>query len=88
MINIILAYDQESKPVGFCSFRFEFDAEKQAPVLYLYEIQLDSQVKRKGLGKWMMQILELLAIKYGMDCVMLTVFKENEEGLSFYKSMK
>lgn len=35
-----------------------------------------------------MQILELLAIKYGMECVMLTVFKENEEGLAFYKSMK
>lgn len=83
----LIAYDQEN-PVGFCSFRFEFDNEKQSPVLYLYEIQLDDKVKRKGLGKWMMQILELLAIKYGMDYVMLTVFKENDSGLSFYHSLK
>ena len=29
-----------------------------------YEIQLSEEVRRKGLGKFLMQILELMAFKY------------------------
>lgn len=32
----------------------------------------------------MMQILELLAFKYKMDWLMLTVFKENTSAMHFY----
>ncbi|KAM7253522.1 hypothetical protein ACFE04_021676 [Oxalis oulophora] len=37
--------------------------EEEVPVLYVYEIQLESRVHGKGLGKFLMQLLELIARK-------------------------
>jgi N-alpha-acetyltransferase 40 len=47
-------------------------------VLYCYEIQLESALMRKGLGKFMMKVLELLMIKAELKKIMLTVFKHNQ----------
>jgi len=78
----LVARDQDDKPVAFSHFRF--DMELDTEVLYCYEIQLQSQVQKKGLGKFMMTILELLANKYEMKSVMLTVFKHNETAQEFF----
>ncbi|MBA0770473.1 hypothetical protein Gotri_019104, partial [Gossypium trilobum] len=45
--------------LGFLHFRFTL--EEEIPVLYLYELQLDSSVQGKGLGKFLMQLVELIA---------------------------
>ena len=45
--------------LGFLHYRFTLEEEK--PVLYLYELQLDSSVQGKGLGKFLMQLIELIA---------------------------
>jgi len=79
--------DGKEVPVGYSHFRFDYEDEKMANVLYMYEIQLEQRVQRKGLGRFLMQILELLAIKYGMTCLMLTVFLLNTNALAFYKQM-
>jgi len=68
--------------VAFCHFRF--DMELDTEVLYCYEIQLSKPVQKKGLGKFMMAILELMANKYEMKCVMLTVFKHNKTAEDFF----
>ncbi|OMO50231.1 hypothetical protein CCACVL1_30563 [Corchorus capsularis] len=47
--------------LGFIHYRFTL--EEDIPVLYLYEIQLDSSVQGKGLGKFLMQLIELIARK-------------------------
>ncbi|CAL1540955.1 unnamed protein product [Lymnaea stagnalis] len=78
----LMAYDQDGKPVAFSHFRF--DVELDTEVLYCYEIQLCSDVRKKGLGKFMMQILELMANKYEMKSVMLTVFKHNNTAQEFF----
>jgi len=80
----LIARDQDRKPIAFCHFRF--DMELDTEVLYCYEIQLISSVRKKGLGKFMMQILELMANKYEMKCVMLTVFKHNATATEFFKN--
>ena len=46
-------------------------------VLYVYEIQLENCVRRKGLGKFMMQVLEIMAFKADMRKIMVTIFKHN-----------
>jgi len=51
--------------VGFISFRFLL--EGVFDVLYLYELQLAPSVQRKGLGKHLMQLAELIARKAGMQ---------------------
>ncbi|KAK2188628.1 hypothetical protein NP493_126g00024 [Ridgeia piscesae] len=78
----LVARNQENKPVALVHFRFDMDYEEA--VLYCYEIQLVKSVRHKALGKFLMQILELLAHKTQMSKVMLTVFKQNQAALEFF----
>lgn len=93
MFNSFTAFAKDengeyNKAVAFCAFRFEDDGEKDAPITYLYEIQLSEEVRRKGLGKWMVQAIELLSLKYKMEHLMLTVFKENDAAINFYAGLR
>ena len=47
--------------VGFVHYRFIM--EEEVPVLYVYELQLESRVQGKGLGKFLMDLVERIAIK-------------------------
>ncbi|XP_050220319.1 uncharacterized protein LOC126670592 isoform X2 [Mercurialis annua] len=68
--------------VGFVHYRFTL--EEELPVLYVYEIQLESHVQGKGLGKFLMQLIELIAHKSCMSAVVLTVQKANADAMDFY----
>ncbi|CAJ1952170.1 unnamed protein product [Sphenostylis stenocarpa] len=61
--------------VGFVQYRFVL--EEEIPVLYVYELQLEPHVQGKGLGKFLMQLIEFIAQKNCMGAVMLTVQKAN-----------
>ncbi|XP_049569489.1 N-alpha-acetyltransferase 40 isoform X2 [Orcinus orca] len=50
-----------------------------------YEVQLESKVRRKGLGKFLIQILQLVANSTQMKKVMLTVFKHNHGAYQFFR---
>ncbi|XP_065058472.1 N-alpha-acetyltransferase 40-like [Rhopilema esculentum] len=82
----IIAKDAEGKIVGISHFRFDLDFDD--PVLYCYEIQLEEQVRGKGLGKFMLQILELMGFRAKMSKVMVTVFKDNKEAVNFFNNLK
>ncbi|CAH0480127.1 unnamed protein product [Peronospora belbahrii] len=86
----LLVYDQSDqvlsslKPlVGFAHFRFVED--DGALVLYLYEVQLAARAQHCGLGKFIMQLLLLVARKQGMELMVLTVFKNNTGAMRFYR---
>lgn len=72
--------------LAFSHFRFEPNDEDRPTqqVLYVYEIQVSSQAQRSGLGKRLMNIMELIALKLDMKKIMLTVFKNNGAAMSFY----
>ncbi|KAK9869308.1 hypothetical protein WA026_003058 [Henosepilachna vigintioctopunctata] len=70
--------------LGFSHFRFDID--EGIEVLYCYELQLETNVQRKSLGKFMMQILELIAFKNNMRKVVLTVLKNNQYS-KFFKAI-
>ncbi|XP_024437908.2 uncharacterized protein LOC7485183 isoform X2 [Populus trichocarpa] len=74
----------KSPLVGFVHYRFTL--EEDIPVLYVYEIQLESHVQGKGLGKFLMQLIELIARKSCMGAVVLTVQKANAVAMNFYRS--
>lgn len=80
----LIARDSEDKPVAFSHFRFDMDFDDD--VVYCYEIQLEPAFRRKGLGKLMMKVLELLMIKADMVKIMLTAFKHNEDAMKFFKN--
>ena len=54
----LLAEKPDGTLVAFSHFRFDMDYDDE--VLYVYEIQVDPTYQRKGLGRFMMQVLELL----------------------------
>ncbi|XP_021748440.1 N-alpha-acetyltransferase 40-like isoform X1 [Chenopodium quinoa] len=70
--------------VGFVHYRFIM--EEELPVLYVYELQLEQRIQGKGLGKLLMQLLELIAHKNCMATLMLTVQKANLSAMFFYTS--
>ncbi|CAK9164369.1 unnamed protein product [Ilex paraguariensis] len=70
--------------VGFVHYRFTI--EEAIPVLYVYELQLEPRVQGKGLGKFLMQLMELIACKSCMGAVVLTVQKANLSAMDFYRS--
>jgi GNAT superfamily N-acetyltransferase len=75
-------------PVGYSHFRFDFEDEKKTNVLYMYELQIEKRAQGKGLGRFIMQVLELFSIKYGMTSLMLTVFLCNTDAMAFYQKMR
>ncbi|XP_031950814.1 N-alpha-acetyltransferase 40 isoform X3 [Corvus moneduloides] len=79
----LVAREAGAGPVAFSHFRF--DVECGDEVLYCYEVQLESRVRRRGLGKFLLQILQLVANSTQMKKVMLTVFKHNHGAYQFFR---
>ncbi|KAG8228585.1 hypothetical protein J437_LFUL009290 [Ladona fulva] len=82
----LMAKNEAGELVAFSHFRFDLDYGD--PVLYCYELQLKQEVRRKGLGKFMMQVLELIAFTSNLHKVILTVLKHNPAAVEFYKALK
>ncbi|XP_033191702.1 N-alpha-acetyltransferase 40 [Bombus vancouverensis nearcticus] len=80
-----LVATSNEKFVGFSHFRFDIDYREE--VLYCYEMQLESTVRRKGLGHFMMSALEAMASKNKMRKVVLTVLKLNPSAMQFFYSL-
>ncbi|WVZ73462.1 hypothetical protein U9M48_021765 [Paspalum notatum var. saurae] len=72
--------------LGFVHYRFV--VEEELPVVYVYEIQMEPSAQGKGLGKFMMQLIEQIACKNKMGAVMLTVQKANTEAMAFYTKLR
>jgi len=79
----LIAKDEDGKCVAFVHFRFDMDYDDE--VLYVYEVQLEKEVRRQGLGRFMMRVLEFLAWRADMRKIMLTVLKHNTEAVEFFK---
>ncbi|XP_033345088.1 N-alpha-acetyltransferase 40 isoform X2 [Bombus vosnesenskii] len=80
-----LVATSNEKFVGFSHFRFDIDYREE--VLYCYEMQLESTVRRKGLGHFMMSALEAMASENKMRKVVLTVLKLNPSAMQFFYSL-
>lgn len=80
--TFLIARDENSAPVAFVHFRFDLDYG--LPVVYCYEIHLEKEVQRKGLGVFLMQILQLLAIKNCLFKVVATVITANDISMKFF----
>eukprot|EP01024_Parvocaulis_polyphysoides_P026986 TRINITY_DN2452_c1_g1_i2.p3 TRINITY_DN2452_c1_g1~~TRINITY_DN2452_c1_g1_i2.p3 ORF type:complete len:126 (+),score=7.43 TRINITY_DN2452_c1_g1_i2:50-379(+) len=72
-------------PVAFCIFRIE--QEGNTVVVYVYELQLENQVQRQGLGQMMMQLIEQIARSFEIEWIMLTTFSQNQGVYQFYKKL-
>lgn len=50
-------------------------------------MQVVKEYQRKGLGKFIMTILEKMAKQYEMEKLVLTVLTNNAAGITFFKSL-
>ena len=79
----LLAEKPDGTIIGFSHFRFGMNGDDE--VLHVNEIQIEPSYQRKGLGRFMMQVLELLGFKADMRKIMLTTFKHNHDASKFFK---
>ena len=80
----IFAFDGKD-PVGFLNFRFEL--ENREVYALIVDIQVEAKYQRQGLGKFMTQCVEFIAMKLGMDSVLVQLLKGNEAGRKFFRKM-
>ncbi|CAD6992766.1 unnamed protein product [Ceratitis capitata] len=81
----LVATDKSGQPVAYTMFRFDMDYGHS--VLYCYEMQIEADHQRQGLGKFIMNALEQCARHWHMDKVVLTVLKNNDNALAFFKTI-
>jgi len=67
-----------SQPVGYVHFRFSMDGELRgemsgAPALWVFNFQLEPALQRKGLGRHIMSLLELIARKHSMQSIQVMI---------------
>eukprot|EP00088_Acartia_fossae_P014470 TRINITY_DN17752_c0_g1_i1.p1 TRINITY_DN17752_c0_g1~~TRINITY_DN17752_c0_g1_i1.p1 ORF type:complete len:246 (+),score=62.23 TRINITY_DN17752_c0_g1_i1:56-793(+) len=79
----LIARNEEGTPLAFSHFRYDMDYDDE--VVYCYEIQVEKSVRRKGLGRFMLKVLELLMIKADMLKIMATIFKNDKPEVAFFK---
>jgi len=79
----LIARTEDGAPVAFSHFRYDMDYDDE--VLYCYEIQVEKKFRRKGLGRFMMKVLELLMIKADMLKIMATIFKKDKSNDGLFK---
>ena len=75
----------ETAVTGFLSFMIT--EEDGYEVLYIYEIHLLPHVRQHGMGRYLMQYVEEIAVKVGVEKAMLTVFTSNEVTERFYRKI-
>jgi len=80
---LLIARTEEGTPVAFANFRFDMDYDDE--VLYCYELQVEKKFRRKGLGKFMMKVLELLMMKANMLKIMATIFRRQASMRRLFK---
>lgn len=77
------------KLCGYISFGFSLsgqcvDEMSGEPALFVNEIQLTSEVTGKGLGKYIMMILELIAKKHAMSLMIVPLVKGQDRARNFF----
>ncbi|TFK30504.1 acyl-CoA N-acyltransferase [Coprinopsis marcescibilis] len=74
--------DKSDKVVAFVMFRFEHEDEEN--LLYCYELQVKEDVRRRGLGRKLVAILDEIGREAEMEKITLTVLKANAKAITFY----
>ncbi|XP_047509191.1 N-alpha-acetyltransferase 40 [Pieris napi] len=79
----LIAKEKDSL-LAFSHFRFDLDFGD--PVLYCYEVQVEADGRRRGLGQRMLRVLEKLAAATRMRSVRLTALTHNPSASAFFRA--
>lgn len=79
------AQHESPEMIGYVHWRFE--EEDGDPIMYIMEVQLTQPCQGKGLGRFLVQLLELIARRAGLAKIMLTVMHANLAGQALYRRL-
>lgn len=82
MWNILVKAGEECY-LGFVNFRFDMD--EVYDVVYLYEVQVDPEAQRKGIGSLLVRIVESVARENNITKVVLTSHRKNLASQRFFR---
>ncbi|XP_063367669.1 N-alpha-acetyltransferase 40 [Cydia amplana] len=80
----LIAKEKSGTLLAFSHFRFDMDFG--IPVLYCYEVQVEAEGRRRGLGQRVLSVLEKLALATRMRCVRLTALTHNPAASAFFRA--
>ena len=69
--------------LGFLNFRFDMD--EGYDVVYVYEVQVDPQAQRMGIGTLLVRIVEKIAFENKITKVVLTSHRKNTVSQKFFR---
>jgi GNAT superfamily N-acetyltransferase len=78
----------EGAPIAYIHFRFTLQGEihqtvSGEPALFVYDVQVAEEAQGRGLGKRLMQLMELIAAKHQMRHVMVRTIGEDPRTINF-----
>jgi len=80
----LIARTSEGTAVAFSHFRFDINNDDE--VLFCHELQVEQAFRRKGLGRFMVNVLAMLMIKADMLKMMCTIFKKEKPMVEFFRN--
>lgn len=80
----LIAREKKGSLLAFSHFRFDMDFGDS--VLYCYEVQVEADGRRRGLGQRVLSVLERLARATRMRYVRLTTLTHNPSANAFFKA--
>jgi N-alpha-acetyltransferase 40 len=75
----------QGQPLAFVHLRYEI--EREIPVAYVWDIQVEGSMQGRGLGRFLLQVVELIARKGSIERLMLTVFRTNVVARHLYERL-
>jgi ribosomal protein S18 acetylase RimI-like enzyme len=78
--------DDHPYPVGFVHFRFELTHADLSTVIW--DLHVGDQYQQQGLGKYLLQAVEIISLKLKADAVQVTLLKPNQDARVFFRKMR
>lgn len=85
--SIILVAEKDKKLIGFCQIYPSFCSVIAAPIGVLYDLFVDSMIRKTGAGKALMLAAHELAANNGFARLDLTTAKTNLAAQALYESL-
>jgi GNAT superfamily N-acetyltransferase len=88
--RFLVATNADDEPVAFVHFRISLQGDLREQLegeasLIVYDLQVTAECQRKGLGKHMMMVLELIARKNKLSFLLVPVVHGNEAADNFFR---
>lgn len=77
----------DSRVVGYALYHSGYDTDKGARLIYLIDLFVSQEWRRRGIGEKLMQSISEVGRKRNAEWIVWNVFKRNPSATSFYEKL-